>query len=618
MMRAGRSRSGRFFAAMAAVVAVCTLAGLVILPGAEAQKVANPGPFTITPTLGSLTIRNLLFDLTPHAQAQCGDGIDNDGDTRVDGADFECSVVGGPVGATVANDDSELAGGYQQKVDVSITGSVAANGAVSVPTSGIVFPPGYVPITDPFNGWVYVVRATVSATAPATGVLDPLTGKVDLQVKIQVLLEGEPLGVGLGWDCKIGRPENPITLNLTTGVSGTLVGTAYSPSTGAAKLVDGLFSVPGATGCPIGLFNINQIINDQMGLPSPAGANKASINGLTNPVIGRGIVPRIITNPGSPSGPAPLTVAFDGSSSTAKAPATYKWTFADGTTQTGANVSKTFTTVGSQTVTLTVTDADGDTASTTKNVLVQPGTTTTTTAPTTTTTSTTTTTTQPTTTTTTTQPTTTTTTTQPTTTTTTTQPTTTTTTTQPTTTTTTQPTTTTTTSTTTTTTQPTTTTTTTQPTTTTTTTQPTTTTTTTQPTTTTTTPPGGRDRATVTVAGRTSYSNSAASTAGNVSVVRDGIGIVSAKGSLTLPGTTGGNATVNVDVQRFWIFQLWTGQVSVYDPGASVSVAAPVFGQVFGASGTNAVTGSSSWFTLGQFPDLIKPFTLTWSVDDVS
>jgi hypothetical protein len=122
----------------------------------------------------------------------------------------------------------------------------------------------------------------------------------------------------------------------------------------------------------------------------------------------------------------------------------------------------------------------------------------------------------------------------------------------------------------------------------------------------------------VTVAGRTSYSNSAASTAGNVSVVRDGIGIVSAKGSLTLPGTTGGNATVNVDVQRFWIFQLWTGQVSVYDPGASVSVAAPVFGQVFGASGTNAVTGSSSWFTLGQFPDLIKPFTLTWSVDDVS
>ena len=118
--------------------------------------------------------------------------------------------------------------------------------------------------------------------------------------------------------------------------------------------------------------------------------------------------------------------------------------------------------------------------------------------------------------------------------------------------------------------------------------------------------------------GRTSYSNGGESSSGDVSVVRDTIGIVSARGSLTLPGSSTGNATVNVDVQRFWIFQLWTGQVSVYDPGASVSVAAPVFGQVFGASGTNAVAGSSSWFTLGQFPDLIKPFTLNWSVDDVS
>ncbi|UDY35391.1 PKD domain-containing protein [Dermatobacter hominis] len=614
-MRAGRSRSGRFFAAMAAVVAVCTVAGLVILPGAEAQKVSNPGTFTITPTLGSLSIRNTLFDLTPRPQAQCSDGVDNDGDTRVDAGDFECSAVGGPIGATAANDDSELASGYQQKVNVSITGQVAGNGAVTVPISGIVFPPGYVPITDPFNGLVYVVRATVSATAPATGVLDPLTGKVDLQVKIQVLLEGSPLGVGLGYDCKIGRPENPITLNLTTGVSGSLVGAAYSPTFGTAKLVDGSFAVPGAAGCPIGLVNVNDVINQQMGLPSPAGFNKASIQGATDPILGRAIIPRIVTTPGSPIGPAPFTVGFDGSTSTAKAPATYKWTFADGTTQTGVNVSKTFTTVGSQTVTLTVTDADGDTATTTKNVSVQPGATTTTTASTTTTTApTTTTTTAPTTTsttTTTTAPTTTTTTTAPTTTTTTTAPTTTTTTTAPTTTTTTTPTTTTT-STTTTTTAPTTTTT--APTTTTT--APTTTTT--APTTTTTVPPGGRDRAKVTVSGRTTYANDAASTAGNVSVVRDTIGIVSARGNLTLPGTSGGNATVNVDVQRFWIFQLWTGQVSVYDPGASVSVAAPVFGQVSGTTGTNAVIGSSSWFTLGQFPDLIRPFTLTWSVDDVS
>jgi hypothetical protein len=120
------------------------------------------------------------------------------------------------------------------------------------------------------------------------------------------------------------------------------------------------------------------------------------------------------------------------------------------------------------------------------------------------------------------------------------------------------------------------------------------------------------------VTGSTSYVNSAASTGGNVSVQRDTLGVVSANGSLVLPGTSGGTATLNVAVQRFWIFQLWTGQVSVYDPGASVSLAAPVFGSLSSLSGTNAVGGTSSWFSFGSFPNLIRPFTLQWSVDDVS
>ena len=130
--------------------------------------------------------------------------------------------------------------------------------------------------------------------------------------------------------------------------------------------------------------------------------------------------------------------------------------------------------------------------------------------------------------------------------------------------------------------------------------------------------PGSPDRATVTVTGRTAYSNSGASTGGNVVVTRDDFGIASARGSLGLRGTSSGDARFDVDVQRVWILPLWVGQVSVSDPGASVAVSAPVFGQVSPAGGTNAVTGSSSWFTFGQFPDIFQPFTLTWSVDDVS
>ena len=34
--------------------------------------------------------------------------------------------------------------------------------------------------------------------------------------------------------------------------------------------------------------------------------------------------------------------------------------------------------------------------------------------------------------------------------------------------------------------------------------------------------------------------------------------------------------------------------------------------------GVNAVTSTNSWFSFGSFPDLIKPFTVRWTVDDVA
>ena len=54
------------------------------------------------------------------------------------------------------------------------------------------------------------------------------------------------------------------------------------------------------------------------------------------------------------SGPAPLTVHFDGSGSTGAAPVTrYEWDFGDGTpTETGVVVDHTYTTVGTFTVLL--------------------------------------------------------------------------------------------------------------------------------------------------------------------------------------------------------------------------------------------------------------------------
>jgi len=577
---------------MVAVVAACTVAGMVLLPGAQAQKVANPGTFSLAPINGSMRIGTQVFDLTPRPLPQCGDGIDNDADGLVDTADGGCSVVGAPGGSTVGQDDSELAGGFQPKVDVTISGTIDGAGNISVPQAGVVFPPAYVPVLNPLDGITYVVTAKVIPTAAATGSLDPISGSANLQVKLRVGLTGAPAGVDLGATCSIGSDAVPLTLNLTTGSSGGAFGTRYNTTTGQATMIDAAFTVPGATGCPIGLLNLNDIINQQMKIPSPSGQNLASIKGQTTPVFAKGIVARISTTPGQTSGPAPLDLSFDaGTSEVAKGPATYLWTFPDGTTQSGLTAQKTFTQPGTYVVTLTVTDGDGDKATVTKGVSVTTGSTTVpTTAPTTA------------------------------------APTTAAPTTAAPTTaapTTAAPTTAAPTTAAPTTAAPTTAAPTTAAPTTAapTTAAPTTAAPTTAAPTTaapTTTPPGSPDRASVTVSGRTAYANSGTATSGGVTVVRDEFGIVSARGRITLPSTGSGSATVAVDAQRVWILPLWTGQVSVSDPGASVSVTAPIFGQVHPSAGVKAAQGSSSWFTLGQFPDLFQPFAVTWSVDDVS
>ncbi len=126
-----------------------------------------------------------------------------------------------------------------------------------------------------------------------------------------------------------------------------------------------------------------------------------------------------------------------------------------------------------------------------------------------------------------------------------------------------------------------------------------------------------RDLVSVTVTGSANYTRSAVSTAGDVRVVRDAIGIVSAKGSLDYPGANGGTAKLTVNVQRFWVFQLWTGDVRAVDPSAGLSVLSPVVGQVTSPA-TGAAQGRSNWFTVGNFPNLIRPFDITWRVDDRS
>lgn len=76
--------------------------------------------------------------------------------------------------------------------------------------------------------------------------------------------------------------------------------------------------------------------------------------------------------PSVSSGPAPLTVTFDSSASTDPdgTIVARNWNFGDFTTGAGTNPTHTFTTAGTFPVTLTITDDDGMSASTTVNVAV--------------------------------------------------------------------------------------------------------------------------------------------------------------------------------------------------------------------------------------------------------
>ncbi|MEI7888111.1 MAG: PKD domain-containing protein, partial [Actinomycetes bacterium] len=437
---------GRNWRVAVAVVGALGLAAVLLPSTVGAQKVFNPGAFSLASTGGNVLIGAYNLDLTPQPLPQCSDGIDNDFQIEVntgvaypsdgiDALDPQCAA-GTLAGQTKDLDDSEAAPGFQPKINVSITGSITSNGTVSVPISGVIFPPSWITPENPTSQTRALVKVEIVPTAAATGSIDPLTGVMTLNVKLRAKVSGNLWGNILQSTCTIGTTATPISVAFTSefmpaiGVNAALTGSKYNPITGNAIVINNSFAVPGASGCLVQAFpytDVSGLLNQTLVLPSPAGSNAAVLAGKTTPVLAKGVEAKITSS--ATGGRLPFTVNFSASTSViAKGPATYAWNFGNGQTATTADASALYTTVGSYPVSLIVTDGDGDVSTAETTVFVSPATTTTTT---TTTTSTTTTTVPPTTTTTTTVPptTTTTTTVPPTTTTTTTVPPTTTTTT---------------------------------------------------------------------------------------------------------------------------------------------------------------------------------------------
>jgi hypothetical protein len=123
----------------------------------------------------------------------------------------------------------------------------------------------------------------------------------------------------------------------------------------------------------------------------------------------------------------------------------------------------------------------------------------------------------------------------------------------------------------------------------------------------------------VRLSGAVDYENGGSGN-GDIAVRRDASGIAAATGFLELDSPLAAAqstpARVGVNIQRAWILPLWTGQVTVRDQAAGVNLSTPVFGQIQRGDTLTSARGTSSWFVVGSFPNLLRPYTLSWSVVD--
>ncbi|HJR27000.1 MAG TPA: PKD domain-containing protein, partial [Acidimicrobiales bacterium] len=246
------------------------------------------------------------------------------------------------------------AGSADEQVVANVT--VQANGGFTV--NSLSFPP-----IPPIDGPLGDVNISIEFHE-GSGNVNPLNGAMTLGFRITIHADGG----GVGSNCRIPN----IQINSSTAASG---GVPYNHANGRVTLADHTFSVPEATGCSTFPVNVNDEINDELGLPSPSGQNHAVFSGFFTPILNRALVASFSATP--QAGPAPLEVAFDASSTFHTRPITsYQWDFdGNGTfdqSTASPTTSTTYTTAGTRTVRLRVTDADGDIAETTRQVVVGP------------------------------------------------------------------------------------------------------------------------------------------------------------------------------------------------------------------------------------------------------
>jgi uncharacterized repeat protein (TIGR01451 family) len=197
-------------------------------------------------------------------------------------------LTAGPAGAAVSNPGT---------VQVAFAGSLSINGSVPIVIDGITgtatgtvgsagnlsFPQGSIsfPTFTPTLPTLGPTPVTIEPTADWTGTIDPSSGALTLAAPQSAHLDLSGFLPG-DTDCPVG----PLPLNLTTGTSGTAMGTPYNSATGVAGLVDGTFAIPAIPDAPLPPNCPDaDFINGAGGLPLAGGVSLANLTATFTPVL---------------------------------------------------------------------------------------------------------------------------------------------------------------------------------------------------------------------------------------------------------------------------------------------------------------------------------------------
>ena len=217
----------------------------------------------------------------------------------------------------------------------------------------------------------FVLRNRYVPAAASNGAAVVLTSELDLSARTGFSVVGAQ--ADYFYDATVLRYDSTnvarlpqLTVNATTPGRISVLAASTTPRTGRVKLLEFAFTVIGSTGRTAISSTLNFKATSRVGTNNVPFADSVRIEEDTFAVAAPGAVNLPPTaqagGPYSSTVGTPIVFTSAGSSDPDGSIVNYAWVFGDGTTATGATVSKTYTTAGTFTVSLTVTDNAGATA----------------------------------------------------------------------------------------------------------------------------------------------------------------------------------------------------------------------------------------------------------------